>query len=333
MRASMLSTVMATLLVVLTGACATQAPQTSDGGGVAVQSTATEVTGGQLDTEPGTGARLAVVATTTLVGDIARQVGGDAIDLTVMLPPGADPHAFEPSPTDIAAVADADVVFINGLGLEQFIAPMIEHAGGEARVVEVSEGIDALEFSSGELDPHVWFDPGNVMTWSSNISQALAELDPANTEQYEANAAALRADLEDLDGWIHEQVSMVPEDQRMLVTDHRVFGYFARRYGFEQVGTLLPGVSAMAVPSAAELSQIEDTIRELGVRAIFVGTTVNPNLAERVAEDTGVRVVTVYTGSLSEPDGPAATYDDFMRYDVSAIVEALRGNGAAEPQE
>jgi ABC-type Zn uptake system ZnuABC Zn-binding protein ZnuA len=148
-------------------------------------------------------------------------------------------------------------------------------------------------------------------------------LDPANAETYRANAAAYIAELTALDEWIEEQVAQVPPERRKLVTDHEVFGYFAQRYGFEQVGAVISGVSTLAEPSAQEMAALQERIGELDVPAIFVGTTVNPTLAESVARDTGTQIVELYTGSLSDAGGPAPTYIEYMRYNVSRIVEAL----------
>ncbi len=130
--------------------------------------------------------------------------------------------------------------------------------------------------------------------------------------------------MTDLDGWISQQVAQVPQANRKIVSDHVVFGYFAKRYGFEQVGAVIPSISTLAAPSAQELADLEDVIQKLGVRAIFVDSTVNPALSQRIASDTGMQLVPIYSGSLSAADGPAATYLDFMRANVSAIVQALK---------
>ena len=280
----------------------------------------------------GDSGKLQVVATTTIVGDVVAQVGGNWIELHVLLPVGSDPHSFDPTPQDIAKVADADIVFANGAGLEKFLDTLIESAGADERVVSVSEGITlrGLETAppgddeSPGTDPHTWVDPNNVLVWVDNIEHALAAADPDHAANYAENAARYRKQLTDLDAWIRQQVEEIPPENRKLVTDHTLFGYFADEYGFEQVGALIPGYSTLAEPSAQELAAIEDAIREYGVPAIFVGNTVNPALAERVAEDTGTQLVTVYTGSLSGPDGDAPTYLDYMRYNVTAFVEALK---------
>jgi ABC-type Zn uptake system ZnuABC Zn-binding protein ZnuA len=172
-------------------------------------------------------------------------------------------------------------------------------------------------------DPHVWTDPHSVMVWAGNIADSLGVLDPANADTYETNAQTYVEELEKLDEWIEEQVARVAPHDRQLVTDHTAFGYFAKRYGFDQVGAVIPGYSTLAEPSARELARLEGAIENRGVKAVFVGLTVNPDLARRVAEDTGTKLVFLYTGSLSEPDGPAGDYMAFMRYNVNAIVDAL----------
>jgi len=277
---------------------------------------------------------LKVVATTTMIGDIVRNIGGEQIDLSVLLPVGTDPHNFEPSPKDIALISDADIVFTNGAGLESFMTRLLENAGGNANIISLSDGLELIdateegvhagETAGGGSDPHVWMDPNNVQHWVDRIEQALSEADPEHAATYKANAQAYRQALSDLDGWISQQVAQVPQANRKIVSDHVVFGYFAKRYGFEQVGAVIPSISTLAAPSAQELADLEDAIKKLGVRAIFVDSTVNPTLSQRIASDTHTQLVPIYSGSLSAADGPAATYLDFMRANVSAIVQALK---------
>lgn len=280
--------------------------------------------------------KLNVVATTSIVGDVVHNVGGDAIELTVLIPPGSDPHTFEPRPQDIAALNDARVVFINGLDLEEALEPALE-ANIKGTLVEVSSGIEALPFqgeheneAEGEDpqhedgDPHTWMDPNNVITWTQIIAAALSQADPANAGTYQSNADAYINQLRSLDSWIRQQTEQVPASQRKLVTDHAVFAYFAEEYGFEQVGLIVPALSTNAAPSAKELAELENEIRAQGIPAIFVGTTVNPALSQQVAQDTGTKLVSVYTGSLGEAGSEVDSYIKFMRYNVSAIAEALK---------
>lgn len=278
---------------------------------------------------PSTGAatgRVRVLATTGLVGDAVQRVGSDAIDIALLLPPDADPHAYDLQPQDLVRVADADIVFANGAGLETFLDRLVTSAGGDAWVVSVSEGVPLRTPSgahAGETDPHVWLDPTNVEIWTQNIEAALAQFDPAGAKTYASNAAQYRAELAALDAWIEMQLSAIPPADRLIVTDHDELGYFADKYKFEIVGTIVPAYSTVAEPSAQQIADVENAVHGLGASAIFVGTPVNRDLAAQVAADTGVELVGLYTASLSLPDGPAATYIDMMHYNVSAIVDAL----------
>jgi ABC-type Zn uptake system ZnuABC Zn-binding protein ZnuA len=276
------------------------------------------------------GEKLQVVATTNIVADVVHNVGRDLIDLKTLMPVGTDPHTFEPTPQDAAAVADAHVVFTNGAGLEVFLDALLASVGEGVTIVPVSYGVELRRFEggheehAGSADPHTWFDPNNVMVWTHNIEHALSALDPDSAEAYGANARAYETQLDKLDGWIREQLALIPEGNRKLVTDHTSFSYFAHQYGFEQIGAVFPGYSTLAEPSAQDIAALENAISEFDVAAVFVGITVNPDLAERVAGDTGTLLVFLYTGSLSEPGGPADDYISLMRYNVSAIAEALR---------
>jgi ABC-type Zn uptake system ZnuABC Zn-binding protein ZnuA len=282
---------------------------------------------------------LQVVASTTIVGDVVARVGGNLINLTVLFPSGTDPHTFEPRPQDIAAISDADVVVIHGLDLEETLESTLA-SNVNGILVHAADGVEVLAFAKDEHededheaedeheheggDPHTWTNPNNVMVWTQNIASALSEADSANATTYQANAEAYIDELRELDTWIRAKVKIVPAENRELVTDHATFRYFADEYGFEQVGLVVAASSTNAAPSAKELAELIDAIQEHNVPAIFVGTTVNPALAEQVAEDTGAQVVFLYTGSLSESGGEADSYLAFMKYNVDAIVEALK---------
>jgi len=284
---------------------------------------------------------LRVVATTTIVGDVVSNVGGTTIELTTLLPVNADPHAYELTPADLRAVSNAHVVFINGLGLEEFLEEMLRNVGVGVPVISLSEGIDPLSFGdedqheenapdeSGEehdhggFDPHVWFDPTNVKIWTDRVAQTLSTLDPNNRSLYEGKAAEYKEALADLDEWIMESVSQIPKADRKLVTDHRSFGYFAARYDFNVVGAVIPFYSSAAEASAQEIAELQVRVRELGVKTLFVGMTVNPNVVRAVVEDTGIEMVRLYTGSLSDPEGPAGSYIDFMEFNTESVVNAL----------
>jgi ABC-type Zn uptake system ZnuABC Zn-binding protein ZnuA len=285
----------------------------------------------------GAGEKLRVVATTNIVGDVVEEIGGGQVEISVLLPLGVDPHSFEPTPQDVAVVSEADVVFANGAGLEQFLEPLLDSAGAADKVIFLSSGVELFyaedegesDKSQGgddvhEADPHTWTDPGNVAVWVRNITQTLNALDPERAAIYQSNAETYTTTLDELDTWIAEQIAQIPQIDRRIVTDHATFGYFARRYGFQMVGTVIPGHSTLSKTSALELAELEDAIRDLGVKAIFVGNTVNPSVAQRVAEDTGVRLVYLYSGSLSEASGPAGSYVEMMKFNVTQLVDALR---------
>lgn len=309
----------------------------------------------------GLGRPLKVVATTTIVGDVVRQVGRNRIELDVLLPIGASPHSYVPTPEDLVTVAEADIIFVNGLGLEQFLDEMIAQSGSHAEVVSVSNGIRARTFleksnilelaetekrvqamkegvsepdslrgemSDGEADrvggdPHVWMNPHNVMVWAANIQEAFGHHDPANGEYYAEKAQWYKSKLSDIDGRIMTLVEKVPPLKRRLVTGHMFLGYFADRYSFTQVGTIMPSPSSQAEPSAKSIARLEELVRRMKVPAIFASHDLDPTMAKQIADDIGVELRLLYVGSLSEPGYKASNYIDYMEYNIGQIVEGL----------
>jgi manganese/iron transport system substrate-binding protein len=282
------------------------------------------------------GEKIKVVATTNLVADIVAQIGGDYITLYALLAPGVDPHSYTSTPQDLQNLNDADVVFINGLHLETGLDALLVDLA--APVISVNTGVRTRDLAESghdeaaaepashehaDVDPHTWQSVPTVKQWVENIRSTLSQLDPAHAPDYAAAATAYQTQLEALDAEIRQKVATIPATNRKLVTDHVTFGYFAEEYGFTIVGTLIPSLSTAAEPSAQALAALQDQLNREKVPAIFVGTTVNPRLAEQLAQDLGIQVVTLYSDSLSATDGPAATYLDFMRYNVDAIVNAL----------
>ncbi|MBE3119839.1 MAG: zinc ABC transporter substrate-binding protein [Candidatus Atribacteria bacterium] len=274
-----------------------------------------------------TGGKFRVLATTSIVGNVVSQVGGDTMALTILMPVGTDPHDFQPRPQDAAALADAQIIFSNGAGLEGFLQPLLESTGATGKLVEVSAGITLLPLPGSDQstgDPHTWMDPNNVIIWTQNIAAALSAADPVHAADYQANAEAYATSLRDLDTWIRSEVAQILPQNRLLVADHAVLGYFAARYGFTQEGTITGSFSTEAAPSARELAALEDKIRQSGVRAVFVSEAVNQTLADQIAADTGIKSVWIYHATLTASGGPAASYLEFMRYNIKAIVEALK---------
>jgi ABC-type Zn uptake system ZnuABC Zn-binding protein ZnuA len=279
---------------------------------------------------------IAVVATFSILGDLVQNVGGDAVDLTTIVQPGADAHTFEPVPQDADALAEADVIFANGLEFEPWLEDLYEAAGSGAAVVVVTDGIAPLpagglaeedEAEHGEFDPHVWHDVANAVVIVESVRDALVAADPAHAAVYEANAQAYLARLQELDAWVVAEVAKLPEDRRKLVTSHDTFAYFAARYGFEVVGTALGAPSTEGGdPSAEEIAALVDTIEAAGVPAIFAENVSNPALMEAIAAEAGVALApTLYTDALGEPGSDGDTYERMIRANVTTIVTALAG--------
>jgi len=285
----------------------------------------------------GTQGGLRVLVVETFLADITQNVAGERLKVDALIPLGLDPHAFEPSPRDVARIADSSVLVVNGAGFEEWLKPVLTNTGGQHQVIEASAGLTSRAAREGEVlegdtghahdlgDPHFWLNPLYAVTYVENIRDGLTQADPAGKELYAANAAAYIARLQELDRWIQQQVQAIPPAQRLLVTNHESLGYFADRYGFRIAGTVVPSVSSDASPSAQQLARLIDQIRATRARAIFIETGSSPLLAQQVADETGARVVTdLYTHSITPPDGPAPTYLDMMRANVTAIVNALR---------
>ena len=276
--------------------------------------------------------KLKVVAAETFLADMAQNVAGDRVKIESLMPVGIDPHEFEPTPSDVAKIADSNVLIVNGAGLEGFLAKLLQNAGGQRAVLEASAGLTPRQLHTGELtdadhgeDPHFWLDPNNVIKYVENMRDGLSAADPEGAAVYTANAEAYIAKLKELDRWITDRVNEVPPADRVLVTNHDNFGYFADRYGFKIIGTVIPSVSTDASPSAQQLAQLIDQIKATGAKAIFLEQGVNPQLADQVSAETGSKGVSgLYGDSLGVAAGPAATYLDMLRYDVNAIVTALK---------
>ncbi len=269
-----------------------------------------------------------VMAVESFLADIAQNVAGDRLTVETLLPLGVDPHAYQPTPRDVAKVADSDVLILNGAGIETFLDPLLANAGGQRLIITASAGLPPRPDPEGEHpegDPHFWLDPNNVIQYVENIRAGLSQADPDGASVYAANAAAYIEELKVLDQWITQQVETVQPERRLLVTNHESFGYFADRYGFTVVGAVIPSVSSEASPTAQQMAALIEQIKTTGAPAIFLETGANPQLAQQIAAETGVKVVTnLYTHSLSAPDGPAPTYIEMMKYNVSQIVTGCR---------
>ena len=274
----------------------------------------------------GSDSGLSVIASTTFLADITQNIAGDRAQVKSLLPIGADPHAYQAAPADVTLIEKSDLIILNGLEYEHFIESLLENAKGEAVVIEASAGLSPREDAESEhgVDPHMWLDPNLVITYVENIRDGLTQVDPAGEAMYKANADAYIAQLKKLNTWIEEQVNVIPEDSRLLVTNHEAMGYFAERYKFEVAGSVIPSFSSNAAPSAQEMAGLIDEIKKLRAPAIFMDTADNDTLARQVANETGVMIVNdLHLESLTD-GAPAGTYLDMMRHNVSRIVEAFK---------
>jgi ABC-type Zn uptake system ZnuABC Zn-binding protein ZnuA len=276
------------------------------------------------------GGLLHVLAVETFLGDIAQNVAGERLKVGTLMPIGLDPHAFQPTPSDVVKIANSQVLIVNGTGLETWLDETLQNAGGKREVVEASAGLQPRKPASSERvdeaqDPHFWLDPLSVIHYVENIRDGLVQADPEGEAIYTQNAEKYSASLQDLDAWIRGQVEQIPAGQRLLVTNHENFGYFADRYGFKVIGTIIPSTSTEAEPSAEQMAALIETIRSNGVKAVFLETGTNQDLADQISRETGAKVVSgLYSHSITGPGGPAPTYIDMMKYNTQLIVDALK---------
>lgn len=334
--------------------------------------------------------RLQIVASHSILGDVVSNVVGDVADVMLLMPAGIDPHAFKPTPSDLTAIAQVDVVFVNGAFFEEGLLELIENAGEDVHIVEASACVEIIPFGIDRLahdsnneeehdapvmsdmegicdnhiaeldryadnqtqaetrerlyeidcgqgdnhdthtesscDPHVWMNPNNVMFWVMLIRDTLIELDPANTDTYRANADTYLDELDRLvDTFIIPLVETLPEENRILIASHDSLGYLTTTFGFETVGTIMQGGSTLAEPSVQDIVKIIDLVRAKDVPAIFGETSISDTIIQTIADETGVELIILYSGSLSGEDGSATTYIEYIRYNYSTIIEALGG--------
>jgi zinc/manganese transport system substrate-binding protein len=278
-------------------------------------------------------AELRIVATTTILGDVARNVAGDDAAVEVLLPVGADPHDYQPSSQQVAAIQRADLVIANGLGLEEGLEDVLDSAARDgAAVLEIAPLLDPLPFGGedddadhgdGGLDPHVWLDPQRMVEAARQIATELEAIGPdrdwgARAERYAGQLAAADRQIEEL-------LAVIPPEDRKLITNHDALEYFAGRYGFQIIGSVIPGGSTLGDPSSGELADLVEVMRSEGLRAIFAETTESATLAAALADEVGgdVRVVDLYTGSLGEPGSGAETLIDMLVTNARLIAGAL----------
>lgn len=273
----------------------------------------------------GGGGRVAVTATTTQIADLARNVGGKRVEVTGMLAPNSDPHEYEPRPGDIKSLADAKLVLRSGGDLDEWLDGAIDSAGGDARVVTLIDSVERIG-EGKKTDPHWWQDPRNAELAVTAIRDALSKADPAGRAEYAANATAYLDRLRELDRAVASCIGAVPAAQRKLVTTHDALGYYARRYGIEVIGTVIPSLSTQGQPSAGETAKLIDTIRRAGVNAIFAESSVNAKVEQAIARETGAKVGRpLWADTLGPKGSDGATYLQSIAANTRALVAGFTG--------
>jgi ABC-type Zn uptake system ZnuABC Zn-binding protein ZnuA len=291
-----------------------------------------------------------VVATTTVVADLARNVAGDRAEVAGLLAPNSDPHDYEPRPSDAEAVAEADVVLKSGGDLDLWADEVVDATGESPTVIDLIDSVTTIEgghehgeegdghegaehegeeHEGEEVDPHWWQDPSNAIAAVHEIQRALAEADPDGAETYEANADRYVARLEDLDRQVADCIGTLPAAERKLVTTHDALGYFAERYGLEVVGAAIPALTTQAQPSAGETAALVDQIEDESVNAIFPEAGLDPALEEALADETGVEVGGELWADALGPEGSSgATYIEAMASNAETLARGLSGGSA-----
>ncbi|MCV3242326.1 zinc ABC transporter substrate-binding protein AztC [Mesorhizobium sp. ZC-5] len=291
---------------------------------------------------PASAAELKVVASFSIIGDFAQNVGGDRIELTTLVGPDGDAHVYEPKPADAVAMAGADVVLVNGLQFEGFLQRLVDASATKASIVELAKGVETIKMQEehhegeeeaseeahhhhGDIDPHAFQSVPNAEIYVKNIADAFCAADAGGCQTYQANAMAYTAKLKALDEEVKAAVASIPADKRTIITSHDAFGYFAHQYG---VAFLAPeGISTEAEASAADVAALIRQVRDDKASAIFVENVTNPRLVEQIAAETGLKVGgTLFSDALSDESGPASTYIDMMRSNIATIRGAILGS-------
>lgn len=275
----------------------------------------------------GNGGKLVVVATTTQIGDFAREVGGEAVAVNQLLQPNSDPHDYEPRPDDVRTVADAELVFASGDGLDEWAEEVVADSGAEAEIVDLGAVAPIRLPGEGEEDdPHWWHDPRNAEAAVRQIERSLAAADPARKAEFRRNADTYVARLKALGAGIAACVDSVPAAQRKLVTDHDAFNYFANRYGIEVVGAVIPSQTTQAQPSAQDLSELADTVARENVKAVFPESSLSSKVVEAIANQTGASAeYTLYGDTLGPAGSDGATYLEMEAANADAVVRGFTG--------
>ena len=265
-----------------------------------------------------------IVATASMIADMAQNIAGDKFEVTTIVPIGKDPHSYEPTPKDATTVAHAKIVLKNSLTFEGWLEKLIDNSGTKAKVVTVTEGIDVIESLTyaNSADPHAWMSAENGVKYVENIKNALVEFDAANKEYYVKNYNAYVEKLGALDQYIKTEIATIPENQRILITSHDAFQYFGRRYGVRLESIL--GTSTDAQAQTSDIVRLNKVIQKNNVPAVFIESTVNPKMLQQLATSNDITIGgSLYSDSIGDKDSDAPTYYDMLKYNTDVIVKAL----------
>ncbi len=278
-----------------------------------------------IATTPAGAAKLKVVASFSILADMASRVGESRVEIHTLVGPNSDTHVFQPTPANAKAIAQADVILLNGLGFEPWAARLIRSAAAKGAVVIVSTGVKPRKFgtdSASVIDPHAWQDLGNGQIYAHNIAEGFAKADKANAEYYRDNAKGYIADLAALDAKVRKAIDAVPAGRHKVITSHDAFGYFGAAYGIEFIAPL--GVSTEDQASAKGVAKLIDQIKAEHISAVFVENITDPRLIDQIASETKVKVGgELFSDALSKPGGDAATYTDMFGHNRDALVDAM----------
>ena len=273
--------------------------------------------------------KIKAIASFSILNDFVKNVGGDRVEVTSLVPPNGDAHVYAPSPADAKKLADAKIVFTNGLGFEGWIPRLVKASGTKAAVIVATKGIkprkmeeEGHDHGHAEADPHAWQSVPNAKIYVANIRDALVAADPAGKAIYEANAAAYLSKLDALNADVKGQIEKIPADRRRIITTHDAFGYFKGAYGIDFIAP--QGVSTESEASAKDVAKIIAQIKKQKIPAVFLENVSDPRLLERIAKESGAKVGgTVYSDALTDEKGPAPTYIDMMKHNIRAFSAAL----------
>lgn len=267
-----------------------------------------------------------VVATASMIADMAQTIAGDRLEVACIVPIGSDPHLHDPTPGDARLVSEADLILVNALTFEGWLGKLIANSGTSAVIDTVTRGITPIGSKNYQnaVDPHAWMDASNGLIYIKNIADALIALDPDNKDVYQYNYQLYREQLIALDNYILEKIRSIPEEKRVLITSHDAFHYYGKRYGL-QLESLL-GTSTDADIQTEDIIRISKLIKERQIPAVFVESTINPKVLEQVAKDQNIAIGgKLYADSIGDEDSPAPSYEAMLKHNTDVIVAGLKG--------